>query len=250
MRKREISFYPTISAWLLALSVLLFNQDVHAQRIPVSGTVQNADGQAIEGASVSVKGSSEKTITNAQGQFKITVPDRSAILVFSSLGFAVMERNLNGQTIINITLASEVKAIDEVVVVGFGTQRKVTVTGSISTVKSEEILRSPVSSVANAIAGRTTGVLAVQRGGEPGRDIADIYVRGIATFAGGNSTRPLVLVDGVERSLAGIDPYTIESFNILKDASATAVFGVRGANGVIIITTKTGQKGRPQFSFS
>jgi TonB-linked SusC/RagA family outer membrane protein len=250
MRKREISFYPTISAWLLALSVLFFNQDVHAQRIPVSGTVKNADGQAIEGASVSVKGSSEKTITNAQGQFKITVPDRNATLVFSSLGFAAMERNLNGQTVINVAMTSEVKAIDEVVVVGFGTQRKVSVTGAISSVKSEEILRSPVSSVANAIAGRTTGVLAVQRGGEPGRDIADIYVRGIATFAGGNSTRPLVLVDGVERSLAGIDPYTIESFNILKDASATAVFGVRGANGVIIITTKTGQKGRPQFSFS
>ena len=171
-------------------------------------------------------------------------------MVFNYTGFAVQEILVGVQSAIGIKLLPSLDKLDEVVVVGYGTQKKVTVTGSIGTISSTDILRAPVSSVANALAGRAPGIITVQRGGEPGRDIADIFIRGVATFAGGSSASPLVLVDGVQRSLNGIDPYTIESFNILKDASATAVFGVRGANGVIIITTKTGQVGKPQFTFS
>lgn len=250
MRKWKVFRPSLIVSSCFMFLFLLFATHAAAQAITISGNVQNADGQPLAGVTVSVKGTNSKTLTNAKGDYRITVADAGAVLVFTFVGYKQEEKEVSGQTVLDITMANAVKAMDEVVVVGFGTQKKVTLTGSISSVKTEEILRAPVSSVANALGGRATGVVTVQRGGEPGRDIADIFIRGVATFAGGNSTRPLVLVDGVERSLAGIDPYTIESFNILKDASATAVFGVRGANGVIIITTKTGQKGKPQFSFS
>ena len=250
MRKWNV-FRPSLTvSYCFIFLLMLFATDAAAQAITITGNVQSADGLPLVGVTVSVKGTNSKTLTNAKGDYRITVPDAGAVLVFTFIGYKQEEKEVNGQTVLDITMANAVRAMDEVVVVGFGTQKKVTLTGSISSIKTEEILRSPVSSVANALGGRATGVVTVQRGGEPGRDIADIFIRGVATFAGGNSTRPLILVDGVERSLAGIDPYTIESFNILKDASATAVFGVRGANGVIIITTKTGQKGKPQFSFS
>lgn len=216
----------------------------------ISGRITDENDKPLAGVSIIAKGKNTGTNTLSNGQFSLQVDDDVTTLIISYVGYQTIEVDIENQTSILIKLLPNDVKLDEVVVVGYGTQKKVTVTGSISSIKGNEILRSPVSSVANAIAGRATGVVAVQRGGEPGRDIADIYIRGVATFAGGNSTRPLVLVDGVERSLAGIDPYTIESFNILKDASATAVFGVRGANGVIIITTKTGVKGKPQFSFS
>lgn len=216
----------------------------------IRGRVTDEKGEELPGVSVVVKGTQRGTSTDAKGTFTIAVPDRSAVLVFSFVGYQTQEIAVGPQNQLNVSLKADLKSLEEVVVVGYGTQKKVSLTGAISSIKPTEILRSPVSSVANALAGRTTGVITVQRGGEPGRDIADIFIRGVATFAGGSSAQPLVLVDGVQRSLAGIDPYTIESFNVLKDASATAVFGVRGANGVIIITTKMGAEGTPQFTFS
>jgi TonB-linked SusC/RagA family outer membrane protein len=216
----------------------------------IAGTITDDKGVALSGVSVQIKGTKIGTTTDVNGKFSIKVNDNSSILVFNSTGYAVQEIAVGAQTTIGVSLISSINKLDDVVVIGYGTQKKITVTGSIGTVSTTDILRAPVSSVANALAGRSPGIIAVQRGGEPGRDIADIFIRGVATFAGGSSATPLVLVDGVQRSLNGIDPYTIESFNILKDASATAVFGVRGANGVIIITTKTGQVGKPQFNFS
>jgi TonB-linked SusC/RagA family outer membrane protein len=216
----------------------------------ISGKILNETGVPLPGVSIKQKGSAGGTISGVDGTFTLNVDDNNPIIIFSLTGYIDQEVLLGTQNILQITLLPSFNKLDEVVVVGYGTQKKVSVTGAIGTIATSDILRAPVSSVANALAGRAPGIIAVQRGGEPGRDIADIFIRGIATFAGGNSARPLVLVDGVERSLAGLDPYTIESFNILKDASATAVFGVRGANGVIIITTKTGQVGKPQFTFS
>ena len=216
----------------------------------IYGTITDEKGVALSGVSVQVKGANIGTTSDVNGKFSIRVSDNNSVLVFNYTGFAVQEILVGAQSAIGIKLLPSLDKLEEVIVVGYGTQKKVTVTGSIGTISSTDILRAPVSSVANALAGRAPGIITVQRGGEPGRDIADIFIRGVATFAGGSSASPLVLVDGVQRSLNGIDPYTIESFNILKDASATAVFGVRGANGVIIITTKTGQVGKPQFTFS
>lgn len=217
----------------------------------LTGKVTDDKGEPLIGASVVLDGTTRGVLTDENGQFSIELNDteKNGLLVISFVGYNKQVVAIEGSTTINVIL-TQGKALEEVVVVGYGTQKKVSLTGAVSTIKPNDILKAPVSSVANTLAGRTTGIIAVQRSGEPGRDIADIFIRGIATFAGGTSTRPLVLVDGVERSLAGIDPYTIESINVLKDASATAVFGVRGANGVIIITTKTGEQGKPQFTFS
>ena len=137
--------------------------------------------------------------------------------------------------------------LGEVQVVAYGVQKKVSVTGAISSVGSEELMRTPVSSVTNVLGGQMTGLTTVQYSGEPGADAADILVRGKATF---NDSSPLIQVDGVERSMTDIDPNEIESVTVLKDASATAVFGIRGANGVILITTKRGKEGKPKISFS
>ncbi len=255
MKKRCLS---SLSSLLLSacfpLFVLFFSPPTAFAQTPgvivITGTVQNSDGQPLIGVTVAIRGGGDKTTTNNIGAFRINAKENKAVLQFSSVGYLTQEIMIGQQTQVSVVLERALKGLDEVVVVGYGTQKKVSVTGAISSIKSSEILRSPVSSVANALAGRAPGIITVQRGGEPGRDIADIFIRGVGTFAGGTSASPLVLIDGVERSLNGIDPYTIETFNILKDASATAVFGVRGANGVIIITTKTGQQGKPQFSFS
>lgn len=216
----------------------------------ITGVVKDDKGLLLSGVSIQQKGTKNYSTTGVDGKFSLKVDDNNAILVFSFTGYQAQEYTVGILNNILLVLQPSINKLDEVVVVGYGTQKKISITGAIGSVAPTDILKSPVSSIANALSGRAPGIITVQRGGEPGRDVADIFIRGIATFAGGNSTKPLILVDGVERTLSGIDPYTIESFNILKDASATAVFGVRGANGVIIINTKTGQIGKPQFAFS
>lgn len=238
------------SACLFTLQPFSASAQNKTSGVLVTGKVTNVNGEPLTGINVVVKGKGAGTATSASGAFSIRVPEGANILVVSAVGYSTVEQPIDGKNNIHIVLTETSANLADVVVIGYGTQKKITVSGSISTVSTKQIIQSPVSSVANALAGRATGIVTVQRGGEPGRDIADIFIRGVGTFAGGTSARPLILVDGVERSLAGIDPYTIESFNVLKDASATAVFGVRGANGVIIITTKTGEKGKPQFSLS
>ena len=222
----------------------------NAPPVVVQGRVLNDKGEPLPGATVTEKGSQNSTSTGEDGSFTIRVASARAKLVVSYIEHESKEVAAGNGAALTIVLTPAAASIEQVVVIGYGTQKKVTVSGAITSVQPTEVLRSPVSSVANALAGRASGIVAVQRSGEPGRDIADIFIRGVGTFAGGTSARPLILVDGVERSLADLDPHTIESFNILKDASATAVFGVRGANGVIIITTKTGVRGKPQFAFT
>ena len=220
-----------------------------AQNQVITGTVTDFKGETLIGVSVKIKNGKSVTQTDINGKYRITSDNVNPILVFTYVGFETLEVLVNSD-IVNAKLEENKKSLDEVIVVGYGTQAKPTITGSIATISGAEILRAPVSNITNALAGRAPGITTTQRSGEPGRDAADIYIRGIATFAAGNAT-PLILVDGIPRNnISTIDPYTIESLNILKDASATAVFGVRGANGVIIITTKTGTSGKPQFSFS
>jgi len=215
--------------------------------IVIRGVVKDETGAGIPGASVKVKGSLAVAATDMNGAFSISVPSESSVLIISYVGYEPKEVTVGSQKNISIQLVPSSNALEEVAVVGFGTQRKVSLIGAQSTIDSKE-LKIPVASVTQSLAGRIAGVVGVQRTGEPGRSAADIWVRGISTFGGGSSS-PLVLVDGVARSIANIDPEDIESFTVLKDASGTAVYGARGANGVILVNTKKGKVGKPSIFF-
>lgn len=214
----------------------------------LQGVVTDPDGQTLPGVNIVKKGTSSGTITDFDGRFTLPTTKGSEVLVFTYVGYRTVEAEIRAGVTARITMQILDEELDEVVVVAYGAQKKVSVTASLSSIKSEDLLRTPVSNVSSALAGRSTGLFAVQRSGEPGKDNADIYIRGIATFAGGDAAKPLILVDGVEREMNTLDPNEIENVNILKDASATAVFGVRGANGVIIISTKTGVEGKPKIN--
>ena len=219
------------------------SQAIQQQSNKVTGKVSDATGPII-GASVVEKGTANGTITDLDGNFSLNVK-AGATLVVSYVGYKSEEVKA-GRGPLNITLKEDAKALDEVVVVGYGNQRKVSVVGAQSTMDVKDI-KMPAASLSSAISGRIAGVVAVQRSGEPGHDESDIWIRGLSSLLG-QSSSPLVLVDGVERSFNNIDPEDIESFTVLKDASATAVYGVRGANGVVIVKTKPGKVGKPQFS--
>ena len=211
-----------------------------------SGTVKDSKGLPLQGVTVAVKGTTLGTITDENGRFTMQVPLDAKTLMFSYVGMKSQEIPLSAAAI-NISLEEENAGLDEVVVVAYGVQKKVSVTGAISSVSSTDILQSPASNIASSLTGRISGLAAVQLGGQPGADDPTIYIRGISTL---NSSKPLIMVDGVERSFSRLDPNEIESITVLKDASSTAVYGVRGANGVILVTTKRGQLGKPQISFT
>ncbi|RFM29031.1 TonB-dependent receptor [Deminuibacter soli] len=210
----------------------------------VTGKITDEKGQPMQGATVALKNTANSTSAQKDGTFSIKLPDGNGVLVFSSVGFALQEVPVNNTAEINVTLKEQVAGLNDVVVVAYGEQKKVTSIGAISSINVEE-LKQPVANLTDVIAGRIAGVVGVQRSGQPGYDNAEIYIRGISTFT---NSSPLVLVDGVERDYANVDPEDIASFSILKDASATAVYGVRGANGVIIIQTKKGKVGKPRIN--
>lgn len=210
-----------------------------AQRT-ISGNVKDTDGYEVIGAGVFQEGTNNGTVTDLDGNFVLTVPDGAEITV-SSIGYKTVTFTIDSRTEYTIVLESDSEALEGVEIVAYGTQQKVSVTGSLSSVKSEDIVRTPVSSVGNVLAGQLSGVTTVQYSGEPGSDAATIFVRGKGTWS---DSSPLIQVDGVERSMSDINPEDIESITVLKDASATAVFGVRGANGVILVTTKRGAQGK------
>lgn len=238
-----------LSGLLTILAALFFAGEVaSAQNQKVAGTILDPAGNPVVGASVIVKGTTKGTTSDGKGRFEIPVSGKD-ILYVAFIGFESQDIPVGGKTELTIRLKEATTMIDEVVAIGYGSQKKISVTGALGTVKGSEVLKSPVSAVGNALMGRIPGVMSVQRSGEPGKDVADIYIRGTATFNSAN-TKPLVIVDGIERSMNEIDPNEIETINVLKDASSTAVYGVRGANGVIIVTTKTGQVGKPQVNFS
>ncbi|MDD4582939.1 MAG: TonB-dependent receptor [Eubacteriales bacterium] len=213
----------------------------------VKGTIRDDFGPIV-GASVVIKGTTKGVVTDLDGNFTLSVP-YGMTLVISYIGFTEQEIVYKGQTHLNITLEEEVQTLDEVQVIAYGTTKKVTVTGSMSSINSTDLLKTPASSMANALTGKVTGLSSVQRTGQPGADDPSIYVRGVGSLNPSQST-PLMLVDGVERSFFQLDPNEVEDITILKDASATAVFGVRGANGVIIVTTKRGKEGPARINFS
>ncbi|MBC5632032.1 SusC/RagA family TonB-linked outer membrane protein [Parabacteroides hominis] len=233
----------TLSLFVLCTTV------VFAQQKPIKGTVVDATGEPLIGVNVSVKGTTIGIITDIDGKYTLEVPT-NATLVFSYIGYRTQELPVGNQTTINITMQEDTQNIDEVVVVGYGVQKKETVTGSVSTLKGDDLVKSPVANLSNAIAGKMSGVVTYQRSGEPGYDGATIRIRGSNTL--GNND-PLIVIDGVAARAGGLerlDPNEIETMSVLKDASA-AIYGARAANGVILITTKKGRQGKkPEFTYS
>lgn len=245
--KREIHLANTFKRSTTLMALLLVSSFVFSVMAHnLKGRVTDDKGEPLIGVNVLEKGTGNGVITDVNGGYSIVLKNPQAVLEVSYLGYKKLELRVSGKNLMDIVMNEELSSLDELVVVGFGEQRKVSVIGAQSSLKSSDV-KVPVANLGSALAGRLAGVVAVQRSGEPGHDDSDIWIRGISTFTN-QSSKPLVLVDGVERSFSNIDPEDIESFTVLKDASATAVYGVRGANGVIIVKTKPGKAGKPSFS--
>ena len=219
------------------------------QNATVSGVVKDDTGEPGIGAGVLVKGTTSGTRTDVEGHFSFRADDLNGTLVVSFVGMETQEIPMKGKGSFNVVLKSSNTLLDEVQVVAYGAQKKITLTGSISSVNTDELLKVPTASIGNMLSGVLSGVSSVQSSGQPGGDDPDVFIRGISTLNATNA-KPLYLVDGVERSFFQIDPNEIENITILKDASSTAVFGVRGANGVIIVTTKRGKEGKAKINAS
>ena len=239
----------TLRHLLPTLILMLVAQSAFAQSTQVTGTVLDETGEPLIGASVIEKGTATGSATDFDGNFVLFVKDpASAVLQVSYVGYETQDVALKGQTKITVTLKESSALLDEVVVVGYGQQKKESVGGAISQVNSDDLLETPAANLSQAITGKIPGVITSQTSGAPGADDAQIFIRGRATFA--SDAQPLILVDGIERSFSQIAPDDIETISVLKDASATAVYGVKGANGVILITTKRGEEGRAKIDVS
>lgn len=214
---------------------------VREDKVRISGTVTDEKGEPLPGVTVSVKGSAYGTVAGVDGKYSIEIPPKSS-LTFNYIGFTEVTEPIGDRMEINVIMKDETEALADVVVVGYGTQKKVSLVGSVSSIEPNEIARMATTSVTNAISGRIPGIITRQTSGEPGFDAAQIYIRGMSSWV---ANSPLILVDGVERDINTVNPADIESFSVLKDASATAVYGVKGANGVILINTKRGKSGKP-----
>ena len=221
----------------------------------VSGVVKDVDGITLPSVTILQKGTTRGTTTDFDGKYSLVLAPGEQVLIFSYLGFKTIEVPVSGQVTVNVTLEIEAESLEEVVVVGYGTQKKESVVGAISQVKGEVLMEraAGITNVQEALQGNLPGVTAIQGSGVPGQNNVKIFIRGRSSWnsnGDANSGGPLVLVDGVKRSMNDIDINDIESFSVLKDGSATAVFGVEGANGVILITTKRGKVGKAQLSLS
>ena len=237
---------------VLLLSVVLLLsfglQQSFAQK-SVSGTILSGDdNEPLPGVNVILKGTATGTVTDVQGMYQIQAPNNESVLVFSSVGYVTEEIIVGNQSIIDITLVADITALSEIIVIGYGTQEKKDVTGAIGTVNSEDFEGQPIIRADQILQGRTAGVNVTNSSGAPGGDVT-IRIRGANSINGNND--PLYVIDGfVGGDFNDINPADIENIQVLKDASATAIYGSRGSNGVILITTKTGEAGAPKFSFS
>ena len=235
---------------VMLLSIGSFNVYAAGDSGPrkITGVVLDNSGIPVVGANVVLEGSKNfGTMTDIDGRFSIEVPGSGRLLI-SCLGFENQKISLKPtQSNYSIILSENATLLDDVVVVGYGVQKKESVVGAISQVQGESLVNSGISNITNAISGKLSGVTTLQSSGQPGQNDAEIIIRGVSSF---NNSSPLVLVDGVERDFASIDPNEVENISVLKDASATAVFGAKGANGVIIVTTKSGKEGKPKMNIS
>ena len=239
MKRKLIHLFGVVAILLMA------SGQSFAQNMQVQGRVLDELGEGLIGAGVVIQGTTQGTVTDIDGYYELSVP-QGATLEFSCVGYKTQQVVVN-KARLDVTLEPDSRLIDESVVIAYGQQNKVTITGAVTAVGGETLMKSPVANVANALQGNLPGVSAVQPSGMPGADEPVIRIRGVGSL---NSADPLVLVDGVERSFSQLDPNEIESISVLKDASATAVFGVRGANGVILVTTKRGEVGKASVTAS
>ena len=257
-RPKKSSEHCLLGLLMALLLIMSFSFPASAQsdqEKEVSGVVYDSDGIPMAGVFVLAEGTSSGTTTDYDGKFTFTVPAGATVLKFSYLGMKEQTVTIAAKSFFKIYMESDAIALDDIVVVGYGSQKKETVTGAISVVETADLLQSPQANISNALVGRMPGLLSVQNSGAPGEDAATIRIRGIGTFADGGGmydpAAPLIIVDGIETdTYNNIDPNEIETISILKDASATAVYGVRGANGVIIITTRRGEESAPVVSLS
>ncbi len=231
----------------LLLLMLTFSIFTNAIAQNIKGKVSDDKGQSLPGVSVVVKGTNVGSATDANGDYSVAA-GKTATLVFTYIGFISQEIAVNNQTTINASLAEDTKALGEVVVVGYGTQKKVTVTGAVVQVQGDKIIKSPATDITNSLAGRLPGLVVIQTSGEPGNDGAKVSIRGTNTL-GNNS--PLIVIDGIpdrDGGLGRLSPRDIETISVLKDASA-AIYGARAANGAILVTTKRGKAGKPSITY-
>ncbi|SHG81480.1 TonB-linked outer membrane protein, SusC/RagA family [Chryseolinea serpens] len=255
MRK---SFTTTRAFLLLGCMLYLLGSPsfAFAQDGSVKGKVVSDVGEVLPGVNVLIKGSSRGTTTDADGQFVLGNVTPADVLVFSFIGYTTQELTVGNQTTLNITLTTDMETLGEVVVVGYGTQRKIETTGSIASVKSSDLVQTPVSNVVQGLQGRVAGVQITQNSGAPGGNVS-VRVRGTNSING--TSEPLYVIDGIQIANSGnitdvsplstINPSDIESVEVLKDASATAIYGARGSNGVVLITTKRGKSGTTRVSY-
>ena len=248
MRISEREKYRSLTRYFYSLLLtLLVMTGAYAQDVTVKGKVNDEQGQGLPGVSILVKGTSAGTVTDIEGNYTVNAPG-AATLVFSFIGYITQEIPLGNKTSLDVKMLADTKALDEVVVVGYGTAKKATLTGSVTAVKGAELQKAPSTNLSNTLGGRLPGVSAVQSSGEPGYDGSAIRIRGTNSLGNSNA---LVVVDGVPNRSGGLDrlnPADIESISVLKDAAA-AIYGSRAGNGVILITTKRGKSGKPQLSY-
>lgn len=264
-RRRALVVNLRMFVLLVTVGVIAFNATVNAQKKPtdahvqsvsqddatkkrkITGKVVDSNGETIPGATVIIAGTNAATITNIDGAFSLEIPANAKKFTVSYVGYTAKEVQLDNQTTYRVTLEEANVAISELVVVGYGAQKKESVVGAISQVSTDALVKSGAGSITNAIAGKLSGVLTIQQSGQPGQNNSEIIIRGLSSW---NGSQPLVLVDGVERDFSNLDPNEINTISVLKDASATAVFGAKGANGVLIVTTKRGTIGKPVLNVS
>jgi TonB-linked SusC/RagA family outer membrane protein len=213
----------------------------------INGRVVNESGESLIGVTILIKGTDNGTATDLNGNFRLEDVEENAVLVISYIGYLTQEITVGNKSALTVTLIEDSQNLEEVVVVGYGTQKKTSLTSAVSSLKGEEIASVPLTNLGNSLGGRLSGIIVKQNSGEPGRDGSNIFIRGISTTG---SSQPLLIVDGIPRDFQQLDPNSIESFTILKDAAAVAPYGVAGANGVILVTTKKGQAGKPTITYN
>lgn len=233
---------------MVAMGFLLLNPvSLLAQGKIISGKVTTVEGLPLNGVSISIKGGSRGTSTNQNGFFEIASSKETVVLIFTSVGYKVKEVPARAGQPVNVTLEKDVSSLSDVVVVGYGTQKKVNLTGSVSSISSESLVSRPVGQASAALQGLAPGITVTQSSGRPGGDAGTIRIRGIGTL---NDPNPLVLIDGVEGSIDNIDPNLIESISVLKDAASASIYGSRAANGVILVTTKRAKGGKLSVAYN
>ena len=231
--------------WILLIIVQVFViQNTYAQQGMITGIVKDVNGEPIIGASVKVQGTTVGTITDLDGKFSVKASS-GAVLQVSYIGYVTEKIQVGNRTGLTITLKEDSHLVDEVVVVGYGTQKKVNLTGSVEAVSGKDLAKRPVMNTMSALQGMASGVTVTSTSGQPGKEDESIMIRGIGTL---NNSNPLVLIDGVASSVNAVNPQDIESISILKDASSAAIYGSRAANGVILITTKNGSETKDRIS--